>query len=227
MKGRPAPPRLHVLVPDPVLQDADYRARLGPVAEAGGVATALQLRARRTSARRLHEVAEWLMERAGRVGSDGQGERDHATLDGPTVVVNDRVDVALAVGADGVHLREDSMPPGDARALVGASVLLGRSVHATEAAQALDRQVDYLILGAVFATRSHPGRAPLDSRAVTKAVESSRAPVVAVGGIDPARATSLARTGVHGVAVMSGVWQARDPARAVHRYLEALIEGTP
>ena len=216
MKGRPAAPRLHVLVPDPVLQDADYRARLGPVAEAGGVATALQLRARRTSARRLHEVAEWLMGRVGRRGGEG-----------PTLVVNDRVDVALAVGADGVHLREDSMPPGDARALVGASVLLGRSVHATEAAQAFDRQVDYLILGAVFATGSHPGRAPLDSRAVTKAVESSRAPVVAVGGIDPARATSLARTGVHGVAVMSGVWQARDPARAVARYLEALIEGTP
>ena len=216
MTRRPALPRLHVLVPDPVLQDADYRARLGPVAEAGGVATALQLRARRTSARRLHEVAEWLMECAGRRGGEG-----------PTVVVNDRVDVALAVGADGVHLREDSMPPRDARALVGESVLLGRSVHATEAARAFDRQVDYLILGAVFATRSHPGRAPLDPRAVTKAVESSRAPVVAVGGIDPARATSLARTGVHGVAVMSGVWQARDPARAVARYLEALIEGTP
>ena len=216
MTGRPAAPRLHVLVPDPVLQDADYRARLGPVAEAGGVATALQLRARRTSARRLHEVAEWLMGRAGRRGGEG-----------PALVVNDRVDVALAVGADGVHLREDSMPPRDARALVGASVLLGRSVHAPEAARAFDRQVDYLILGAVFATRSHPGRAPLDPRAVTKAVESSRAPVVAVGGIDPARATSLARTGVHGVAVMSGVWQARDPARAVHRYLEALIEGTP
>lgn len=216
MTGRPALPRLHVLVPDPVLQDADYRARLGPVAEAGGVATALQLRARRTSARRLHEVAEWLMERAGGRGGEG-----------PALVVNDRVDVALAVGADGVHLREDSMPPGDARALVGPSVLLGRSVHATEAARAFDRQVDYLILGAVFATRSHPGRAPLDPHAVTKAVESSRTPVVAVGGIDPARATSLARTGVHGVAVMSGVWQARDPARAVHRYLEALIEGTP
>ena len=217
MTGRPPPPRLHVLVPDPVLQDADYRAHLGPVAEAGGVATALQLRARRTSARRLHEVAEWLMGRAGRVGGDGC----------PTVVVNDRVDVALAAGADGVHLREDSMPPRDARALVGPSVLLGRSVHATEAARAFDRQVDYLILGAVFATRSHPGRAPLDPRAVTTAVERSRAPVVAVGGIDPARATSLARTGVHGVAVMSGVWQARDPARAVARYLEALIEGTP
>lgn len=217
MTGRPATPRLHVLVPDPVLQDADYRARLGPVAEAGGVATALQLRARRTSARRLHEVAEWLMERAGRGGGDGR----------PTVVVNDRVDVALAVGADGVHLREDSMPPRDARALVGPSVLLGRSVHATEAARAFDRQVNYLILGAVFATRSHPGRAPLDPRAVTTVVERSRAPVVAVGGIDPARATSLARKGVHGVAVMSGVWQARDPARAVARYLEALIEGTP
>lgn len=222
MTGRPALPRLHVLVPDPVLEDADYRARLGPVLEAGGVAMALQLRARRTSARRLHEVAEWLMKRA---GCGGGGRRDEPTREGPTVVVNDRLDVALAVRAHGVHLREDSMPPRNARALVGSSVLLGRSVHGTEAVQAFDRQVDYLILGTVFATRSHPGRAPLAPRAMTRAVETSRAPVVAVGGITPARAASLARTGIYGVAVMSGIWQATDPARAVDRHLEALAGG--
>lgn len=220
MTGRPVLPRLHVLVPDPVLEDPDYRTRLGAVVEAGGVAMALQLRARRTSARRLHEVAEWLVERAG-----GGGGHDRATLQGPTVIVNDRVDVALAVGAGGVHLREDSMPPRDARALVGPLVLLGRSVHSTEAAKAFGREVDYLILGAVHATKSHPGRAPLGVQALTSAVESSRAPVIAVGGITPERSAALAQTGAHGVAVLSNVWHATDPARAVERHLEALDEG--
>lgn len=224
MANRPSVPRLHVIVPDPVLEDPDCRNRLAPVLEAGGGAVALQLRARRTSARRLYEVAEWLVRRAGDMGGvgTGVGGRDESAPRGPVVLVNDRVDVALAAGAGGVHLREDSMPPDEARALLGPSVLLGRSVHSANAVKELGSQVDYLILGAAHATRSHPGCAPLGPRAVAAAVRSSPAPVVAIGGIIPRRTASLVRSGVHGVAVMSGIWRATDPAGAVGRHLDAV-----
>lgn len=224
MTNRPSAPRLHVIVPDPVLDDLDHRSRLAPVLEAGGSAVALQLRARRTSARKLYEVAEWLVQRAAEVSGAGAGGRDESAPRGPVVLVNDRVDVALAAGVGGVHLREDSMPPSEARALVGPSVLLGRSVHSADAVKELGAQVDYLILGTAYATRSHPGRAPLGSQAVAAAAKFSRAPVVAIGGITPSRAASLARSGVHGVAVMGDIWLAADPAGAVVRHLEAMGE---
>lgn len=211
-------PRLHVIVPDPVLGDPGCRERLVPVLEAGGGRVALQLRARRTSARTLHEVAEWLVRR-------GAGKRSEAAPETPVVLVNDRLDVAVAAGAGGVHLREDSMSPAEARALTLPSMLLGRSVHSANAVKEFGRQVDYLILGAVYATRSHPGRAPLGSRVLAAAAESSRAPLVAIGGITTRRATSLVRAGAHGVAVASGIWRATDPARAVVRYLDAVGEG--
>ena len=222
MTNRPSVPRLHVIVPDPLLDAPDHRKRLTPVLEAGGNALALQLRARRTSARKLYEVAEWLMRHAADVGGTGVGGRDESAPRGPVVLVNDRLDVALAAGAGGVHLREDSMPPLDARALVGPSVLLGRSVHSADAVTELGGQVDYLILGATHATRSHPGCAPLGPQAVAAAARSSPAPVVAIGGITPRRAASLVRSGVHGVAVMSGIWRATNPAGAVGRHLDAV-----
>lgn len=207
-----------MIVPDPVLGDPSCRERLISVLEAGDGDVALQLRARRTSARRLYEVAEWVVRHAAGIGDVGAPKV-------PAILVNDRVDVALAVGADGVHLREDSMPPADARALAGPSLLLGRSAHSASAVKELGRQANYLILGAAYATCSHPGRAPLGSRALAEAAESSPVPVVAIGGITPERATSLARAGAHGVAVMSGIWRATDPAGAVARYLNAVRKG--
>lgn len=214
MTNLPSLPRLHVIVPDPVLDDPDYRERLAPVLEAGSSAVALQLRARRTSARQLYEVTEWLVRHA--------GKRRESAPHGPMILVNDRLDVALAAGAGGVHLREDSIPPAEARMLVGPSVLLGRSVHSADAVKRLGHQADYLILGAAYATRSHPGRAPLGPQALAVAAASSPVPVVAIGGITPGRAASIVHAGAHGVAVMSDIWRTTDPASAVARHLEAL-----
>lgn len=210
--GRPARlPGLHVLAGDGVLAAKDWHRRLWPVAEAGGDALALHLRARRTPAARLFEVARGLAE----------ATRTFGTL----VVVNDRVDVALAAGAGGVHLREDSLPAGVVSAIAGPRIRVGRSIHAVrQAAELRGETLDYLFVGAAYATASHPERSPAGPDAVAAAVAPAGRPVLAIGGVTPGRVRELAPLGVHGVAVMSGVWSRRDPARAVTRYLQVLRE---
>ena len=204
-------PRLHVIAGDGIVGAEDCRERLRPVLEAGGGGLALHLRVRRTAAARLFEVAEWLAE----------ASRAAGTL----VVVNDRVDVALAAGAGGVHLREDSLPAGAVRAIVGRKLRVGRSIHEAGQAAALgDRGLDYLFMGAVYATASHPERTPAGLGAVAAAAAQTAVPVVAIGGITPARVRELAALGVYGVAVLSGVWGGKRPDRAVARYLQVLRE---
>ena len=205
-------PRLHVIAGDGIVGGQDWRQRLRPVMEAGGDALALHLRARRTPAVRLLEVAEWLVEASRRAGT--------------LVVVNDRVDVALAAGAGGVHLREDSLPAVAVRAIAGPELRVGRSIHAPrQAAELAHEGLDYLFAGTVYATPSHPGRAPAGPEAVAEAVARAVVPVIAIGGVTPARTRELSALGVHGVAVMSGVWGRGHPARAVARYLQVLQSG--
>lgn len=204
-------PRLHLIAGDGIAGGRDWRQRLQPVVEAGGDALAVHLRVRRTPAVRLFEVAEWLVEASRAAGS--------------LAVVNDRVDVALAAGAGGVHLREDSLPAGEVRAIAGPGLRVGRSIHAArQAAELRGEQLDYLFMGTVYATASHPGRAPAGPKAVAEAAARAAAPVLAIGGVTPARVRELAPLGVHGVAVMSGVWSRGRPAGAVARYLQVLRE---
>lgn len=117
------------------------------------------------------------------------------------VVVNDRLDVALACGAHGVHLRSDSIPATTARAIAAEGFMIGRSVHGAEEAARVTPGVDYLIAGTVFATTSKPGWQPLlgidGLRAVVSAVS---VPVLAIGGVTPERVERIARTGARGIA---------------------------
>ena len=121
------------------------------------------------------------------------------------LVVNDRVDVALAAGAHGVHLRADSVPAAAVRRIAPPGFLVGRSVHSVEEAvsAAGDRAVDYLIFGTVYPTASKPGRsaAGLDVlRAVCQAVP---VPVLAVGGIGRQNMAAVLAAGAAGVAGIS------------------------
>lgn len=219
-------PRLHIVVGDDVVGARDFRARLLPVLEAGGPSLAVHLRARRTPARQLHRVAGWLVGWLVRVDA---ARRAH-------VIVNDRVDVALAVGASGVHLREDSLPLAEARSLWQArrphhtsalsDGLVGRSIHSpAQVASFPAGSVDYLVLGAVYPTASHPGRSPLGLAAVAAAkgvgAKGAGAAIVAIGGITPERVGPVCAAGAWGVAVSSGVWSTREPAKAVARYIAA------
>jgi thiamine-phosphate pyrophosphorylase len=150
---------------------------------------------------------------------------------GGLLFVNDRVDVALACGADGAHLGTRSLSPGDARRVLGGSVpspvglpWIGASVHSPgECEVAVAYGADFLFAGSVFPTPSHPGGRPLGPEGFAEVRRSAgdRA-VFGIGGITPDRVGEVLSAGGRGVAVLSGVWEAADPAEAVHAYLSAL-----
>jgi len=120
------------------------------------------------------------------------------------ILVNDRLDVALAGRAHGVHLRADSFSAARARAMTPAPFLVGRSVHSAADAVAATRDggLDYLIFGTVFDTASKPGRQPAGVAALTAVVRATSLPVLAIGGITRARIAEVMAAGASGVAAI-------------------------
>jgi thiamine-phosphate pyrophosphorylase len=129
------------------------------------------------------------------------------------IILNDRVDIALATGAHGVHLREDSLAIDDTRQLVQKEFLIGRSIH-DPATAALARTADYLIAGSVFETASKPGRqASLGLDGLRTVVTAAAGcPVWAVGGITSARMQAVVECGVQGVAAIGAFIPAMETA---------------
>lgn len=129
------------------------------------------------------------------------------------VVVNDRSDVAIAAGAAGVHLRADSMPTANVRALVGPNFLVGRSVHSVEETRAAGDGLDYLVCGTLFPTGAKPDVSPLGVAGLSDVVVVGSAPVIAIGGIQLANAAAAARAGAAGVAAIglfADAWNVAD-----------------
>jgi thiamine-phosphate pyrophosphorylase len=119
------------------------------------------------------------------------------------VVVNDRLDVALAAGAHGVHLRGDSMPARRVRSHCPRPFLIGSSVHAVEDVRRADSAVlDYLVFGTVFATASKPGRPPAGVETLADAVRATTIPVLAVGGVTFDTMPAVRRAGAAGAAAI-------------------------
>lgn len=146
---------------------------------------------------------------------------------GALVSINDRVDVALAAGADGVHLAGKSLPPEAARAVIPSSMLLGVSVHGLEEARkAVEAGANYVTFGHVYPTSSKPGLPPRGIRQLAKIVESLDAPVLAIGGIDASNVREVLATGASGIAVISAVLAADGPEAAARRLREA-VDGSP
>jgi thiamine-phosphate pyrophosphorylase len=143
---------------------------------------------------------------------------------GALLVVNDRVDVALAVGADAVQRTSTSLPVKDIRALVEGRLRIGASVHALpEALEAEVNGADWLVFGPVYETASKRAYGPpqgLDRLA--RVAGAVRIPVLAVGGITPERVADVRRAGARGVLVISAILAADSPADATRRLLEAL-----
>jgi thiamine-phosphate pyrophosphorylase len=137
------------------------------------------------------------------------------------VTVDDRVDVALAAGADGVHLGADDLPVRDARAMA-PGLLIGatcRTPAAVAAAQA--DGADYAGFGPVFTTDSKAGLpAPLGIAAIADA--AGPLPLLAIGGIDAARAAEVRAVGAHGVAVIGSIWREPDPVQAAKELVAAV-----
>jgi thiamine-phosphate pyrophosphorylase len=139
------------------------------------------------------------------------------------VVVNRRIDVALAAGAHGAHLGFDALPVPEARALLGADALVGVSAHdADEVAAAARAGASYAHLAPIFAPYSKPAsRPPLGLEALGAAARAGL-PVLAQGGIDAQRAADCLRAGAAGVAVTGELCSAADPERAARALRESL-----
>jgi thiamine-phosphate diphosphorylase len=119
------------------------------------------------------------------------------------VVVNDRLDVALTSGADGVHLRADSIPPEAARAIAPPGFLIGRSVHSLDEAVDASAGVDYLIAGTVYPSASKPGMTEmLGLHGLAEIAGAVHVPVLGIGGITIDRLGDVARAGAAGVAAI-------------------------
>ncbi len=194
-------------------------ARGGPAAAveaavAGGVDW-VQVRDRELTGADLLALTEALA-RAARDGARRRG--------GPVrVLVNRRVDVALAAGADGVQLGFDGLPPEEARRLLGEAALIGLSTHAPEEVGCASPAASYVQLAPIFPPLSKAGsRLPLGLEALRRAAAAAGLPVLAQGGIEPGNAGAARAAGAAGVAVTGAILGAPDPGAAAAALRAAL-----
>jgi len=146
---------------------------------------------------------------------------------GALLLINDRLDIAAAVEADGVHLGQGDLPPALARQLLGPDVLIGRSTHAiSQLRQAVADGCDYVGVGPVNATPTKPGREPVGLDYVRQAAADSPIPFFAIGGIDATNLAAVQAAGAERVAVVRAITEANDPEQA-SRVLLAALEGQP
>jgi thiamine-phosphate pyrophosphorylase len=146
------------------------------------------------------------------------------------LLINGDLELALAVGADGVHLSERAPAVGGLRAQAGQRLVVGRSVHSVAAARrAVEEGVDYVQVGAVYATASHPGRAPVGLALVREARAAismspgvRRAPLLAIGGITPENAGEVLAAGADGLAVIGAILGSERPGAVVRRFCDVL-----
>ncbi|PWR20320.1 thiamine phosphate synthase [Zavarzinia aquatilis] len=197
-----APCRLYLITP-PVFETKAFSEVLKAALGAGDVAC-VQLRLKDVTDDHIMRTADALMPLAQRAGA--------------AFILNDRPDLAQALGADGVHVGQDDMPYAEARRLVGPDAIVGVTCHDSRhlAMEAGEAGADYVAFGAFFptATKDAKSRAPLEL--VSWWSEMMTVPQVAIGGITTANCTPLVSAGADFLAVSAGVWQhAEGPAAAV------------
>lgn len=196
----PRVPRLTCLV-----SDRDDLSLLPALVDAG--VDGFQVRAKMLDGRALTALAERVVTAVRPLGA--------------RVVVNDRLDVALAAGADGVHLGRVDLPVAAARRVAPGLVIGATCRTYADVASAAADGADYAGFGPVFATTSKPGLPdPLGPSAVAAA--AGWLPLVAIGGIDASRAGEVVAAGAHGVAVIGGIWRHPDPVAAAKELAAAL-----
>lgn len=197
------------LVTDPGLSGGRSQAEIVAAAVRGGV-TAVQLRDKTASTRELCRVGRELAAICRRSGV--------------LLLINDRADVAAAVGADGVHLGQDDLDPEEARRILGPGKIIGVTCETPEEARRAEESgADYLGTGPIYATstKSDAGR-PYGPAVIERVVRAVRLPVVGIGGIAPGRAAAVIRAGAAGAAVVSALAGADRPDRAAAALLEEI-----
>ena len=145
---------------------------------------------------------------------------------GVPLVINDRIDIALACEAEGVHLGQSDMPVYDARRLLPAKVFIGWSVEtAHEVAQSAHLPVDYLGVSPVFATPTKTDtKTPWGLEGLRQVRAATGLPLVAIGGIHTDNAQDVMRAGANGLAVVSALCSAVDPAQAARDFMRLIVE---
>ena len=203
-------------LPDPCLclvtdrTVGDEATLVARVAEAvGGGVDMVQLREKDLHGAQLLDLAQRLQEAMG----------DRALL-----VINERVDVAAALPAQGVQLGEDAIPVAAARRILGPDMLIGRSVHSVEgASQAVSDGADFLVVGTMFASRSHPGEEPAGPELLRRIVPQCPLPAVGIGGITADNCGQVMEAGAMGVAVITGILADARPGEAARKLKEAVL----
>jgi thiamine-phosphate pyrophosphorylase len=154
----------------------------------------------------------------------GRALREGTTEHGAALIINDRVDVALAVGADGVQRTSRSLAVADIVAIADKRLRVGASVHALEEAiEAAAAGADWIVFGPVYDTPAKRAYGPPQGlRALERVSRGVKIPVIAIGGITPERVGEVRRAGAHGVAAISAILAAASPAAATRRFLDAL-----
>ena len=141
--------------------------------------------------------------------------------------VNDRIDVALAAGAHGVQLGGNALPIDVARSLA-PDLLIGRSVHdVAQAADAVRSGADLLVVGTMFASRSHPGQLPAGPSLVRKISGLASMPLVGIGGVTPGNAAQVIAAGASGVAAVRSILEPMDPREGAGKLSAAVNEAWP
>ncbi len=145
------------------------------------------------------------------------------------LLVNERVDVAAAALADGVQLGEAGLPTDVSRRMLGDTALIGRSVHSVDGAgAAMKSAADFLLVGTMFATRSHPGEEPSGPSLLNRIRAAGIAgPMLGIGGITEENAGQVMAAGAHGVAVITAILADPDPYAAANRLKSVMVDGSP
>ncbi|MFN3653495.1 MAG: thiamine phosphate synthase [Armatimonadota bacterium] len=144
------------------------------------------------------------------------------------LLINDRVDVAILSGADGVHLGENGLPVAAVRQMLPPSMLVGRSAHSKNSARQADLDgADYLVVGTIFPSPSHPDAEPAGEELLRDVSTRTQVPVIAIGGVTAENAASCFAAGASGIAVVSAILGSDDPRAAAQRLAPTLPETAP
>ena len=141
------------------------------------------------------------------------------------LIINDRADVAASVGAAGVQLGEEGLPVDAARQVLGTGALIGRSVHSeTGASESAAQGCDFLMVGTLYSSATHPGATPAGPSLVRRIGERCRLPLIGIGGITHTNASQVLAAGAVGVAVISSILGSPRPGEAARQIKQAMME---
>ena len=200
--------RLHVIT-DTTIQSWFTHVELAEMAIEGGADT-IQFRQKDGSTRELVETARLVQAACA----------EH----GVSLIVNDRADIALAVGASGAHFGQDDLPIAVGRRILSPDMIIGASARTEEKIlEAISAGADYIGFGPIYQTSSKPdAERPKGLAALRRMAEVAQCPVIAIGGITAETAYEVIRAGAHGIAVISAVCGQADPAAATRHLCDQI-----